>query len=159
MIRRIFGKARLAPGQLVVCDAIVEEHRASNATNDTKDRCNSGQVPNEAAPPNSSLPGRFVLHLLPALPSAWPEGSFKGLRARGGFEVDLEWQNSKPVAVRIKATVDGTLRLRDPLPGEEMKWNIKNTVHQDGVYMVNLKAGEVLTGRLPSGATSGKEKG
>ena len=55
------------------------------------------------------------IHLLPALPDAWPSGSIKGIRARGGFEiVDLEWKDSKIIKLVIKSNLGGNLRLRTP---------------------------------------------
>jgi alpha-L-fucosidase 2 len=42
------------------------------------------------------------IHLLPALPAAWPTGKISGLRARGGYEVGEEWKDGKLVAATIK---------------------------------------------------------
>ena len=53
-----------------------------------------------------------TVHLLPALPSAWSEGAVKGLRARGGFEVDIAWRQGQVTAYRIEATCPATLKLR-----------------------------------------------
>ncbi len=56
------------------------------------------------------------VHLLPALPEAWATGSVKGLRARGGFEVDMQWQDGILSGAEIRSTKGGVCRLRASVP-------------------------------------------
>ena len=53
-----------------------------------------------------------ALHLLPALPTAWPTGSVRSLRARGGFEVDINWGEGKLTKATILAHVGGNCTVR-----------------------------------------------
>ena len=52
------------------------------------------------------------IQLLPALPSAWSEGSVKGLCARGGLEVDMQWKAGKVTSLTLKARTAGSTKLR-----------------------------------------------
>ncbi len=61
-----------------------------------------------------------ALHLLPALPDQWSQGSVKGLVSRGGFVVDMTWDGSQLNTATITSRLGGNLRLRSyvPLKGE-----------------------------------------
>ena len=52
------------------------------------------------------------IDILPALPDAWADGSFKGLVARGNFVVDAEWENKNVRTAKVTARVGGKMRIR-----------------------------------------------
>ena len=64
-----------------------------------------------------------AVHLLPALPDAWASGEVKGLRTRGGFTVDICWQDGALQTATIRSSIGGTLRVRSyvPLKGQGLK--------------------------------------
>ncbi|MDP4270765.1 MAG: glycoside hydrolase family 95 protein, partial [Bacteroidota bacterium] len=59
------------------------------------------------------------IYLLPALPSVWKDGSVKGLKVRGGFEIDMSWKAGGVETLTIHSSLGGNcrLRLKAPLKG------------------------------------------
>ncbi|MBI5770104.1 MAG: glycoside hydrolase family 95 protein [Verrucomicrobia bacterium] len=62
--------------------------------------------------PQASTGQATEIELLPALPSAWPDGEVKGLRARGGVTVDLAWKNGRVTTYRLASATPEKVRLR-----------------------------------------------
>jgi alpha-L-fucosidase 2 len=79
-----------------------------------------------------------ALHILPALPNAWKTGSIKGLRARGGFGVDIHWDENQPSEITIRSSLGGNCRIRSffPLEGDEL--TIANGINSNTFYQTTI---------------------
>lgn len=64
-----------------------------------------------------------AIHLLPALPDIWKDGSVSGIMARGGFEISMKWKNGEVAEISILSKLGGNLRIRSHtrLSGKELK--------------------------------------
>lgn len=86
-----------------------------------------------------------ALRLLPALPKALSSGSVNGLRARGGFEVDINWQEGRLTQAIIKSLLGGECRLlvgSEQLRVLDAKGRVINTSQQQGLMRFPTAAGE-----------------
>ncbi|HLK61715.1 MAG TPA: glycoside hydrolase N-terminal domain-containing protein [Chthonomonadaceae bacterium] len=72
------------------------------------------------------------LHLLPALPKAWPAGHVKGLRARGGCVVNLAWQDGALLGVTLHGPAGSTCKIRYGTRVTDLKIPAGGVAHLDG---------------------------
>ena len=85
--------------------------------------------------------GSFILHLLPALPDVWKDGSISGLRARGGFEVSMNWSGNRLQKAVVKSMNGGKLTIRTATP-------LKRSGKKAGnyyLYTIKTKKGQTIT--------------
>jgi len=66
----------------------------------------------QSHPENGEIDAEPVIRILPALPGSWTEGKVTGLRARGGFEVDMEWKEGRLVECRIRSLCGNPCKVR-----------------------------------------------
>lgn len=87
-----------------------------------------------------------IIELLPALPNAWKEGNFRGLRVRGGAEVGLAWKDGIPVDMDLMAEADGNFKVKIPVGSDKPKININGEDQslpvKDNIVVLSLKHGD-----------------
>ncbi len=88
-----------------------------------------------------------TIHLIPALPDRFSEGSFSGLRVRGGGTVSASWKDKKLTEASLKAETTGEFRILIPAgssPEARVNGNAVATTHEGAILAVKLKKGDHL---------------
>lgn len=94
--------------------------------------------------------GNRVISILPALPYAWEDGSFSGLRARGDFELEIDWSQWRAKKIKIKSHAGNKARISYPningakittKTGKEVRYTVVN----DNLIQFDTRNGETYT--------------
>ncbi|MGQ7885440.1 glycoside hydrolase family 95 protein [Paenibacillus sp. WC2504] len=89
-----------------------------------------------------------IIELLPALPSSWMKGSVTGLKARGGYEIDIKWEHGQLQTAAIRASQGGSCRIQAHLPicaKDEQNQTVVSIVERDQrTIQLNMKPGQVI---------------
>ncbi|WBL24656.1 glycoside hydrolase family 95 protein [Zunongwangia sp. HGR-M22] len=79
-----------------------------------------------------------AIHMLPALPDAWKQGSIQGIRARGGFTIEnLQWENNEIKELKIKSNLGGNLRLRTETKLDLKKLKVAKGENPNPFFRIN----------------------
>lgn len=85
------------------------------------------------------------IHLLPALPDSWDEGSFRGMCVRGGASVSLDWKNGRAVKAVVVASVMGSFVVKMPtgVTRAEVQISQQRDTYDSPTFKLDLKPGEI----------------
>ena len=84
----------------------------------------TAQSATQPADPNHTIwPDKPAGMWKAALPGEWPKGSMTGLRACGGFEVDLEWSDDKLITAALRAPLGGKASVRYRGHAIDLEWS------------------------------------
>jgi alpha-L-fucosidase 2 len=92
------------------------------------------------------------IRVFPAMPWRWHEAAFTDLVAEGGHKVAARRENNATVWLRVTASADGEVRIRDNFDGRTPQWN-RAVTHRDGAdFVFVVGQGEVIEATLPKPA-------
>lgn len=108
----------------------------------------------------SPTPGKRdteIIRIFPAMPRQWRDAEFADLRAEGGYRVSARRRNGETIWLKVEASRDGLMRIRDNFNGGVPLWNRPGAAKIGDQWQFPIKAGESLEARF-SGFEDGQPK-